>query len=246
MRRSKASILPYHAYWTKLSPLLEWLVPVPDLELPAQSGFGRGCGVGAVSGGELVIASLGALESMGWPHPVLGQLGRFGFSGLVIAADVPTEVPPEPPLPVAVTQASAEGVRRLEEDLAAAIAHSRQQLYALVQQLQRLVVDQAISGHGLEDVVRATSQATDFRVFVRIGKRTLHRSPDRWLSSDDNLEILGGVEAMIGRRDHPEGVCVVYGGRGYSDEVELTASRCAWLAPSYSRGRYRYPPYRRC
>jgi hypothetical protein len=118
-------------------------------------------------------------------------------------------------------------MRRLEEELAAGIAQSRQQLYAFVQQLQRLVVDLAISGRGLEDVVRATSQVTDFRVLVRLGKRVLHRSPDRWLSGDDNFDILDGVEAVIGRRDHPEGICVVYGGRGYTDEVELAASRCA-------------------
>lgn len=174
-----------------------------------------------------MLASRNALESIGWPHPVLEQLGRFGFSGLVIVSDVAIDVPPEPPLPVASVHASMEEMRHLEEDLAAAIAHSRQKLYAFVQQLQRQVVDLAISGRGLEDVVRAASQATEFRILVRTGKRVLHRSPDRWLSTEDNFEILDGAEAVIGRRDKPEGVCIAYGGSGYSDEAELTASRCA-------------------
>ena len=180
-----------------------------------------------MSGGELVLASLGSLQSMGWPHPVLGQLGRFGFSGLVIAADFPIDIPPDPPLPVAVTIVPQQDVRHIEEVLAAAIARSRQQLYAFVQQLQRLVVDLAISGRGLEDVVRATSQTSGSRVLVQVGTRVLHRSPDRWLTSEDERDTLDGAEAVIGRREQPEGSCVVYSADGHRDEAELAAARCA-------------------
>jgi hypothetical protein len=145
----------------------------------------------------------------------------------VIVSDVVIDIPSDPPLPVAFVHAPMEEVRRLEEDLAAAIAKSRQELYTLVQQLQRQVVDLAISGRGFEDVVRATAQVTGFRVLARIGKRVFHRSPERWLSAEDDREILDGAEAVIGRPDHPEGVCVLYGGSGYRDEAELASSRCA-------------------
>ncbi len=189
--------------------------------------FRPGVGVGAVSGGELVLASSAALESMGWPNPVLGQLGRFGFSGLVITSDAAVNIPANPPLPIGFSVLPSYEVRHVEERLAAAIAKSRQELYAFVQLMQRQVVDLAISGRGLEDVIRATAQAARCHVLVRVGKRTWHRSADRWLTPEDHPEIQDGVEAVIGRRDHSEGTCVIYGGSGYRDEAELAASRCA-------------------
>jgi hypothetical protein len=172
-----------------------------------------GFGLGAIEGGELVVASLDALHEVGWPQPAIQRLARGAVAGVIVVGESreqPLEF--EPPIPIVIVEGSASQTRQIEEALAAAVARARRDLYDYAQRLQHHVVEVAIAGASLEDVVRALARTSGRCVVVRAGERLLHRSPIGWLSPTTiPPEVIEGTNAApIRHGDQVLGWCALY------------------------------------
>lgn len=151
----------------------------------------RATGLGEIQGGEVVLVPPGRADSV-LAH--LDDLTAMGVAAVVLADDFRTEIPLEAAIPIVVVPASTD-MRRLQEEMERYIMRRRRDLFELSQECHRSLVEGAIAGASVRDLLRLGAASARKPAFLDQDGDVLQEPPNE---SELSTELLSRVRIACG------------------------------------------------